>query len=175
MSGDEFKDLQNFGKTIEDKQNDKVEVEQNIKKDLQNVFRKSQEKKVSFDTQKTKYFFKKISKRIIFTKIRLVKYGENVYFKIQKLKKIRVNFPRQQKNYVKCYRLVEKRKQRRNKTIIVRKRVPFKIGLETLGHGRSDLENLIHLTFESGVYYNTHRPTTKDHKLKESVWDFKLK
>jgi len=95
LSGDEFKDLQNFGKTIEDKQNDKVEVEQNIKENLQNIFRKSQEKKVSFDTQKIKYFFKKISKRIIFTKIHLVKYSENVYFKIQKLKKIRVNFPRQ--------------------------------------------------------------------------------
>lgn len=175
MSGDEFKDLQNFGKTIEDTQDDKVEVDQNIKKDLPNVFRKSQRKKICFDTKKIKYFFKKISKRMIFTKIRLVKCSENFYFKIQRLKTIKISFPKRQKNYVKCYRIVEKRKQRRNKTIIVRKRVPFKIDLENIGQGRSDLENLVHLTFESGIYFNTCRPTTKDHKLKESVWDFKLK
>ena len=168
MSDEEFQDLQNFGKTIE-----KI---QNVKKDIKVELKQKEIKKIKiFDKEKLGYFVKKIFKNMIFTKIRLAKHCKNLFFKMQKLKKIKNVSLKRQKNYVKCYRLVERRKQRRNKTIIVRRRMPFKIGFEDIGLGRSDLENLIHLTFESGVYFNTERPSTSDHKLKESVWDFKIK
>ena len=175
LTGEEFKDLQNFGKTLEEKQNQYSErtskERQGPKEKFLLLLNKSKD---NLNAQKLKYFGIKISKRIIFTKMRLAKHCEFFFFKIQKMKRIKIEIPRQQKNYVKCYRLVEKGKQKRNKTIIIRKRIPMKINIGDIGPARSGLESLIHLTFESGVYYN-HRKTTADHKLKESLWDFKLK
>lgn len=175
LTGEEFQDLQNFGKTLEKKQNEYSERTSKERQGSKEKFLLLLNKpKDNLNAQKLKYFVIKISKRIIFTKMRLTKHGEFFFFKIQKMKRIKIEIPKQQKNYVKCYCLIEKRKQKRNKTIIVRKRIPMKINIEDIGPARSGLGNLIHLTFESGIYYN-HRKTTADHKLKESLWDFKLK
>lgn len=164
MSDDEFKHLQNFGKTIEKQIVEKPKK----KKDDEKIFPK-------FDKRKIKYILKKLSKRIIFTKIRFKKHRDSLSYKKYKLTNFKITFPKKQRNYVKCYRLVEKRKQRGNTSIIVRKRVPFKIDISELGSTKTDLEHLINFTFESGIYYNKQKITIDDHKLKRSVWDFKIK
>ena len=102
------------------------------------------------------------------------KHSGFLFFKTQKIKQIKIKFPKDQ-SYVKCYRLVEKRKNRRNKVIIIRRRIPFKIDIGDLVPQKDDLEQLIHLTFESGVYYTHQKRTTDDHRLKDSIWDFKTK
>ena len=160
MSDDEFRNLQNFGKTIETKV-----VKEPIKK-------KTKKPQIKLDKNKVKYAFKKISKKFIFLGIRLKKHKDNIHFRIIRLPNL--NFPKRKKDYVKCYRIVEKKKQRGNKNIVIRKRVPFKIDISQINSSKTDLEHLITFTFESGIYFNRQK-TTEDHKLKPSIWDFKIK
>ena len=163
MSDDEFKHLQNFGKTIE---NQSVKEPKESKPKNNFSFK--------FDKKKINYNFKKIYKRIIFTKIRLKKHIDGLNFKKIKLPKVDISIPKTKKNYVRCYRIIEKKKQRRNKITIVRKRVPFKIDFSELDASKTDLDDLFSFTFESGLYFNRQK-TTENHKLKSSIWDFKIK
>lgn len=164
MANEEFDDLQKFGKTIK---------KENINNKQKNSFVKN------INKEKIHYFCKKIYKRLIFTKIRVKKYCQKLAFSvdtfIRKISKTNISFPNwfKQKDYIKCYKLRERRKIRKNKTIIVRKRVPYKLKREHIGPAKTNLENLVHLTFDSGIYYHSYKPTTKNHKTKESIWDFK--
>lgn len=150
MPNEEFNDLQNFGRTIKRRKKNKT------KEKHKNIFII---KIKSFDKEKIKYFFKKIYKRLIFTRIRLKKYRQKLSFLvddlIRNISKTKISLPSfsKQKNYVKCYKLVEKRTRRRNKIIIVRKSVPYKLKREYIGPSKTNLENLVNLTFDSGIYY----------------------
>jgi len=83
-----------------------------------------------------------------------------------------------QKNQIelkKGYRLVETCKQRRNKKVIIRKRVLVPFETQKIKPGKADLGALFYLTFnvdEKGQQETRPEAYTR---LKDSVWDFPVK
>ncbi|MEF8847577.1 MAG: hypothetical protein V5A68_00380 [Candidatus Thermoplasmatota archaeon] len=179
MDGDDFKELQKLGSSIQrqrERQKEKTKLRQKIslkirdlKKYFKNILRK----------ENLVYLSKKIRKRITFAKIRLSKKFENISFLSSKISK-RINLFKKnlkekkyrKKKYVKGYKLVEKRKKRRNKVVIIRKRVPVKINKRHIGPSKQ-LKDLMDITFNPKVYYFHKEKQKKAYeKLKESIWDF---
>jgi len=172
LKEDEFSDLHKFGKTIEEKQNKKHD-DSNLY-NLKNLnIEKKQIKIKIINKEKIKYLSKKIFKRMVFTKIRFNKNFETIFFLFQKLRNYKKRILNNNAKKIRSYHLVEKTKKRRNKVIIIRKRVPYKINIEEFGKPKDDLDQLISFTFESGIYYTHKKNTTSNHKFKKSIWDFK--
>jgi hypothetical protein len=168
LSNSEFNDLEEFGKIIE-----KPEKKDNT--------REKKKIKISLDLQviivifiKFFYFIKKL-----LIKIKVLVLNILAYFRIKKemKKRCRESFTkRNRKNKHHGYKIIETKKQRGNKTVIVRKRVPFYL----------DNLNLVKKYSTRGIIYylSLNEETEQDcaqvkHNsytiLKKSVWDFPVK
>jgi len=156
LSDNEFKDLQNFGKVIEKKPENNTKV---IVKEKKNFYKQ------------LKPVFSYIKKKTLILATKLLKYtiiaSKGIYKKIKstKLPKLRTQ------NY--AYKIVETKKQRRNKTIIVRKRVPYKYDHLGLNPKKSNLGTLFYLSFKEDSNQETKSEAYT--RLKDSVWDFPIK
>ena len=75
----------------------------------------------------------------------------------------------------KGYRLVETCKQRRNKTIIIRKRVLVPFEAQKIKSGKTDLGALFYLTFKADEKDQQETRPEAYTQLKDSVWDFPVK
>ena len=141
MPDNEFKDLQNFGKVLEKK------PEKNNSKKIFVKGKRSRSIKIKpiflFLGKKGLKAFKKFLKLIVLA-------GHWSYKKISS-----VELPRF-KNKNKCYKIVETKKQRRNKMIIVRKRVPFEYHTTDLSSNPTNLGTLYYLSFKEGENQETN-------------------
>ena len=109
-----------------------------------------------------KWTYRKIKKAII-----------NVKNRNHSRRKIGLTTRPKQKTHRIAYKIVETRKQRRNKMIIIRKRVPFEYNHLVLQPKKTDLGALFYLTFKEDNATET-RPEAYT-RLKDSVWDFPIK
>lgn len=155
MSEKEFKDLQNFGKTIE---KNSENTEKIIVKEKKNHLK--QIKKILIHLGRKTYNGAKI----------LLKYsistGGWIYIKIKS-----ITLPRKKKQY-KCYKIVEITKQKRNKIVIIRKRVQFEYNKFTQNLNRAKLGKIYYLTLKDGNNQETKQEAYTI--LKDSVWDFPI-
>ena len=74
------------------------------------------------------------------------------------------------KNQNKCYKIVETKKQRRNKIIIIRKRVPFEYNPLELNSKKANLGTIFYLTFKEDSNQETKSEAYTI--IKDSIWDF---
>jgi hypothetical protein len=156
LNADEFQELKKFGTGIE--------------KTNQEIIKKEPKKKINL-----KNFLRKIYKLIISffrwlhikTKSTLIKIKNWLAFKkdLRKIKKsIRFRYKRKDLGY----KIVETKKQRGNKTVITRKRVPFYFDINSY---KSELNNI------SGIFYLSEKDknaATSEYCyfVKKSIWDF---
>lgn len=167
MSDNEFKDLQNFGKTIEKKPENNKKIIVKEKKNYSKQFKPILKKKLLL-------FGIKLIKNTIAT-------GEWIHKKIKTIanrikqrnanqKKIKFTKKPKQKIQKNAYKIVETKKERRNKMIIIRRRIPIDYNPLELQPKKTDLGALFYLTFK-----NDNNQETKSEAytiLKGSVWDF---
>ncbi len=153
MSDNEFKDLQNFGKTIEKNSENKEKI---IVKEKKN--HSKQIKKILIYLGKKTYNLTKI----------LLKYsistGRWINIKIKSAK-----LPRK-KNQNKRYKIVEIKKQKRNKIVIIRKRVQLEYNKISQNSNKAKLGKIYYLTLK-----DENNQVTKQEAytiLKDSIWDF---
>ena len=164
MSKDEFEDLKNFGKTIEIKPKQKKVEDKN-----QLVI-----KKTKFEIKKfLKVILVKICKALILFFKKLL---EGSYRLSSEIKRKYENWNiKKQSQSNKCYKIVETKKQRRNKVIIIRKRVPAKYVSNNLVTKDPNIGALFYLSIkdkeDGGIETSSENYTS----LKESVWDFPIK
>lgn len=169
MSDNEYKDLQSFGRTIEKKQEIKTKEKksfiQTIKPAI--IYFKKVAKIVVIKLWKitftiSKWIYKKIKR--VATKIKTRKqYRRKIRFVMQ---------PRQKKQKI-AYKIVETKKQRRNKIVITRKRIPFEYNPLEVQPKKTELGALFYLTFKGDDAEET-KPEAYT-RLKESIWDFPIK
>jgi len=162
LSDNEFKELQNFGKNEEkivDKNKITVDYKTVIKKFL--VFLINNFKKIIyFLIKETKLLFNFLN---LFLK---------EYFNKRKKKKIIIKY--KLKDPVFGHKIVEIKKQRRNKTIIIRKRVPFFYDTKNIQPKINKNAALFYMALKTDKNGNHEtKPETYTH-LKESVWDFPI-
>jgi len=183
LNEDYFKDLINFGSSIEKK-------EVNQRKKLRGSSKKSKNHYSRPNKIKPWIVAKKTIKKLVSFVDEKSECLRDGFFKVflRKRKKLSVIKKTVKKNnwrhvlnfsdgkkFVTGYKLVEKKKQRGNKIVITRKRVRVKINKDDVGPPNGDLQDLIHLTFESGLYYHRENTNYFNHGLKKSIWDFKIK
>ena len=170
MSDNEFKDLQNFGKTIEKKPENTKKI---IVKEKENY------------SKQFKPIFSILKKKVLVFGIKLIKNtiatGEWTHKKIKTIvnrakqrntlpKKIKFTQKPKQKIQKNAYKIVETKKERRNKTIIIRRRIPIDYNPLELQPKKTDLGALFYLTFKNDNAQETkHEAYTI---LKDSIWDF---
>ncbi|MCJ7571176.1 MAG: hypothetical protein MUO82_04800 [Candidatus Thermoplasmatota archaeon] len=162
MNANEFQDLQKFGT--------------NIEKITDEIIKKEPKKKNNL-----KYFFKCFLKKIYTLLISFIKW---MYIKIKSsfikiknwllfkrdLRIIKRNFKIKTNKKGYSYKIVETKKQRGNKTVIIRKRVPFYFDINSY---KSDLNNI------NGVFYLSEKDrNVVDSEycffVKKSIWDFPI-
>ena len=177
LSHNEFQDLKHFGKSIEiskEKHPKTKAVEKTkLRKKLKSIFEKHKIKNINFG-------MKKISKRTLILLIDIslaikTTYGrlkETTYISFylwNEKRKIKVAKISSKKEKI-AYRLVETRKQRGNKTIIVRKRIPIRMNGNNF--------NLHKVTFDSTL--DSVSGSEKDHVKtssggpRASIWDITI-
>ena len=153
MSDNEFKDLQNFGKTIEKKPEDTKKI---IVKEKRNL---------STQIKPIILYLKKKTLNIV---IRLIKYimatSKWTHKKIKSIEFLKHNTQK------KVYKIVETKKQRRNKIIIIRKRVPFKYDPLEPYHKKANIGTIFYLSFKGDNDIETKAEAYTI--LKDSIWDF---
>ena len=148
MNANEFQDLQKFGSNIE-KITDEI-IKKKPKK-INNLF-------VSF--------FKRMYKKI---KSSFIKIKNWLIFK-RDLSIIKRNFTIKYNKKGYSYKIIETKKQRGNKTVIIRKRIPFYFDINSY---KSDLNNI------NGVFYLSEKDRNTDDLehyflVKKSIWDFPI-
>jgi len=172
LSDNEFKDLQNFGKIIEKKPEKNTKVIVKEKKDF---------------SKKFKPVFSILKKKVLVFGIKLIKItiatGEWIRKKIKTIvnrakqrnahrKKIKFAQKPKQKIQKSAYKIVETKKERRNKTIITRRRIPIDYNPLELQPKKTDLGALFYLTFKND---NAQEANPEAYtRLKNSVWDFPI-
>lgn len=158
MNADDFKELKKFGTCIE-KTNEEIIKEKPKKKiNLKIFLRKIYNLFISFFRWlyiKTKSIFIKIKNWFTFKK------------DLRKIKKS-IKFRSKKKDL--GYKIVETKKQRGDKTIIIRKRVPFSFDIDSY---KSKL-NANHSVFY--LSENDRNATTSEYYyfVKKSIWDFPI-
>jgi len=175
----ELKDLQLFGNNIDTKPEIKKEI---IVKD-----------EIAYKTIKTFNNSKK-KKVVKILNIYFIKLGLLFYVSTKKIskylflffKKSFCNFrnwnnkrryysKKNLKNKKKVYRLVETRKNRRNKTIIIRKRVLVSIESKGFFHNHADPNGLYYVSINNDEQGNNKTKPESYVLLKDSVWNFPIK
>ena len=166
MSDSEYKDLQSFGKTIAKKPENKT-------KECIKVNKKYFEK--------LKPVISNIKKITIILSIKFIKaiisFGDWTGKNIKKAKKHRIQLKKikiikhpWRKTCEIGYKIVETKKQHRNKIIITRRRVPIDYNPLELQSKKTDLGALFYLTFKDDS--NTETKPEVYTQLKESILDF---
>lgn len=156
MNNNEFQDLFKFANNIE-----KI-TDKKIKKQPKKKFR-------------LKYFFKKIFIMLIYFIKKIVK---KINFSFTKIKDwlifkkdlmiIKKNFNFKIKRKCYSYKIVETKKQRGNKTIIVRKRVPFYFDINSFKSSFNDFNSVFYLSGKDRKEGDSNNYFFK----KNSIWDF---
>jgi len=170
LSDNEFKDLQNFGKTIEKKPENTKKIIVKERKDF---------------SKKIKPIFSILKKKVLVFGIKLIKNtiatGEWTHKKIKAIvnrakqlnahpKKIKFTQKPKQKIQKNAYKIVETKKERRNKIIIIRKRVPFKYDPLEPYHKKANIGTIFYLSFKGDNDIETKSEAYTI--LKDSIWDF---
>lgn len=150
MNANEFQELQKFGSNIE-KITDQIIKKEPKKKKIYTLL-------ISF----IKWIYIKIKSSFIKIKNWFV-------FKID-LRIIKRNFKIKTNKKVYSYKIVETKKQKGNKTVIIRKRVPFYFDINSY---KSDLNNINSVFYLSEKDRNT---VDSEHYffVKKSIWDFPI-
>lgn len=182
MDDKEFKDLQLFGNTLEKKSTNHTK---NIKKNQNNSIRIKPKSDFNLIT-----FLEMLKKKAIFLICCLLKIARFILVKLkekqacsknrrylkklQKRKQSNVS-QKNRGNIKKAYRIVETCKRRRNKIIIIRKRVLVPFESQYIQPTKADIPALFYLTFkddEQGKQMSRPEAYTI---LKKSAWDFPVK
>ena len=168
MDNDEFNDLEKFGKVIE-----KPPEENAIKeKKKENISSKKNFKKIALKIFRILFYF---AKRLTFKFKKLLL---NIFEFFKTKREIRNRYKAVVKKHRKrkdiSYKIVETKKQRGNKTIIVRRRVPSYFDTSSLVvKSNNAMGNIYYLSLneESGQENNQIKHDSYT-ILKKSVWDF---
>jgi len=180
LSGDNYQELQKFGSNIKEKQKEKSKKRTIARylnfKEFGRTIKKKQIIKKEFRTRKYKGAISRILKFINTTgqwtnkKLNGTIDGLHHWKKQVRSKssEIRLNQTKQSPRY----KLVEVRKQRGNKTIVIRKRTPIKYGNgEIKQHQKIVQQTLFDLQFEFGGDSTYKTRAIPDRQLKSSIWD----
>ena len=162
MNSDEFNDLEKFGKVIENTpKKESVKVKKKEKTQL----------KISIKGNGFK-FVKKGSDlvRYLSYKSKILLFNINNFLKKKKeiRKRYRTVLKRNRKKKNIGYKIVETKKQRGNKTIIIRKRVPSFFDDLDLSKQSAPMANMYYLSSNENTDVKNEPYTI----LKKSVWDF---
>ena len=169
MNSDEFNDLEKFGKVIEKPpEQDSVKIKKKVKKNQD----------INFKTAFKKIFnkiFCFIRKNLVKTKKAFVKIKTIIKEKKEIRKRYKLALKRNRKSNDIHYKIVETKKQKRNKTIIVRRRVPDYYDTSILSSKKGHLASIYYLSLE-GQSKNENAQVKHDSYtiLKKSVWDFPI-
>ena len=160
MSADEFQELKKFATGIEKTNQEVVKKEPKKKNNLKFLFKIFLRKIYTFFISFLKWTYIK-------TKTILIQLKKWISFK-KDLRKIKKNMKLRFKKKDISYKIVETKKQKGNKTIITRKRVPFYFDINSY---KSELSNM------HGVFYLSEKEKdTKNSEyyyfVKKSIWDF---
>ena len=171
MNEKELKDLQLFGNTIE-KPVKKIEKSNNI------IFIKPNKNKSNNITvcdikKNTCKIIYNISKKFIlyitaFTK-KIFTTIQIFYIRIKNKKKLSYNHKNK-----KTYRLVETCKKRKNKTIIIRKRISVPYYNPVIYPKKSDIGTIYYVSLKDNDKVQQKTKTEAYTKLKDSLWDFRV-
>lgn len=168
MDNDEFNDLEKFGKVIE-KPPEKNTVKEK-KKEV--VSSKKYSKKIALKILKVLFYF---AKRLSL-KLKELLSKTLVFFKTKKeiKKRYKAAVKRHRKHKDISYKIVETKKQRGNKTVIVRRRVPSYFDTSSLvAKPNNAMGNIYYLSLnEESEQENTRIKHGSYTVLKKSVWDF---
>lgn len=182
MDDKEFKDLQLFGKTIEKKPVDHTKNIKNNKNHLMQIKKvnnSKSKKHLKLLCYKTCVFIHKLPKNVktIFMKLKEknLELKNTRYIKKIHKKKTLIACKKNDSEIKKVYRLVETCKKRRNKTIIIRKRLLVPLKTYYMQPGAIDTPALFYLTFkDTDECKNVVKPEAYT-ILKKSIWDFPVK
>ena len=169
MDSNEFGDLEKFGKVIErPPEKEKVKVKKKVKRNPDVTF-----KKVSFKIlNKLFYFVRRVAVKIksLFVKLNVI-----LKEKREIRKRYRLAVKRHRKKKDTCYKIIETKKQRGNKTIIVRRRVPACFDTSDLVPKTSSMGSIYYLSLdEESEKQNIQVKHDSYTILKKSVWDFPI-
>ncbi len=180
LSGDNYQELQKFGSNIKEKQKEKSRKRAIARylnfKEFGRTIKEKQIVKKESRTRKYKCAISRILKFINATGQWTNKKLDGTIDILHHWKKrvrsksseIRLNQTKQSPRY----KLVEVRKQRGNKTIVIRKRTPVKYGNgEIKQHQKIVQQTLFDLQFEFGGDSTCETRAIPDRQLKSSIWD----
>lgn len=162
MKDNEFKELNIFGEKIERKNENKncsknKELKTN-KKDIKKKLIRSIER----HSKNFLIFLKSLYKKIIITILK------DTQKKIQN----KINSFRLENKKNIGYKIIETKKERRNKVIIIRKRVPIKLNINI--NTRNEKPSLYYYNLKTEKDKNCKSNISEYIKIKRSVWDFPL-
>jgi len=180
LNDKELQDLQMFGNKIE--KNPEIHQEKKTKnnhdhsKKIKPVAKYTFENFIRLLRKKIPVIYYKLLNLIRFITKWTKKTTISIIFRIRLWKRNRIAISRKsQIELKKVYRLVEKCKQRRNKTIIIRKRVLVPFETQEIKSGPPDLGALFYLTFKADEKDQQETRSEAYTQLKNSVWDFPVK
>jgi hypothetical protein len=157
LQKDEFAELQKFGNSVEKKVKLKTEKEKQ-KIILENI---TYEKKVDFS--KLINYLEKFGEILELIILKIFQITKDYYEKRQKTKI-------QKKNKI-AYKIVETKKERRNKVIITRRRVPINLPINLKQNTIAKSFYFISIKEDDG----TNKTKESEYKhLKKSIWDFPI-
>jgi hypothetical protein len=159
LSNNEYEDLKIFGKSIDNKNRQKDLVYKNktfIKKSRFDI------KKILFKVLKISILFLKKLKRWSIKLLRIV------------IQKYSVFISKRQKKSDIFLKIVETKKQRGNKVILVRKSVPYKYIPEKICYNKPNLNSLYYLSVNAKDDGTINIDKENYTSLKESIWDFQI-
>ena len=176
MSSDEFQDLQKFGTGIiqkpdKDKKNNDIELQEDkVKEIIISEIVISNFRKILLFLHKIFCRFSKllIDKKNIFSK----KIKDYLYF--HNIKKYNKKLNRK-KSISRCYKIVETKKEKKDKTIIIRRRVPIDNIIEKSLLPNDNIKGLYFLKVHSSENGSEIIEPVEHVGMKKSVWDFPLK
>lgn len=150
MNANEFQELQKFGSNIEKITDEIVKKEPKKKKNYTLLI-----SLIKWIYIKIKSSFIKIKNWFVF----------KIYLKIFKR-----NFKIKTNKKVYSYKIVETKKQRGNKTVIIRKRVPFYFDINSYKSGLNNIDGVFYLS------ENDRNVIDSEHYffVKKSIWDFPI-
>jgi len=168
LENDEFKELNMFGERFEQKDDNKKESDKNY----------SKENEYKLNKHHIIRFLFRVSKIIIKKSIRLIRsiFGRIVIIAFKKistiLKKKVTDLELKNKKDI-GYKITEVKKVKRNKVIIIRKRVP--ISINHICKNRTSKPCIYYYSLNSNKKEINLQEINKYSNLKESVWDFPIK
>ena len=180
MNDKELQDLQMFGNKIEKKpkisKDKKTKNNHNHSKKIKSVAKYTFKEAIRFLRKKIPVITSKLLKIMKAAGRWVKKKTISFVYRIRLWKRNRIVISQKsQIELKKGYMLVETCKQRRNKTIIIRKRVLVPFEAQKIESGKPDLGALFYLTFNADEKDQQGTRSEAYTQLKDSVWDFPVK